>query len=200
MPVQRAMSSDADIRQALHRKKLRHLRSCADVLVVDELGLAHAKSRIDVAVINGSVHGYEIKSAKDSLVRLPQQIRIYQDTLERLTIVCASRHVAGVERLAPSWCGITEAVEGPRGGISFETVRRGKSNPDVDRRMLAHLLWRPEAVALLSRFDVPVKDLRRPRKQLYELIAGLLSAREITASIREFMQQRRTWRDHQAPA
>ena len=63
-------TTDANIRSALHAKRLRRARSQPDTLVIDELGLAHAKSRIDVAVINGCIHGYEIKSAKDTLDRL----------------------------------------------------------------------------------------------------------------------------------
>jgi len=34
-------------------------------------------SRIDRAVVNGSVHGYEIKSETDDLTRLPAQARAY---------------------------------------------------------------------------------------------------------------------------
>lgn len=67
-------STDIEIRSALHRKKLRQLHERADTLVIDELGLAHAKARVDVAVINGCLHGYEIKSAQDTLDRLAGQL------------------------------------------------------------------------------------------------------------------------------
>lgn len=194
MPAGHTLPSDIEIRKALFTKKLDRLRS-QDVLIIDELGLAHAKSRIDVAVINGCLHGYEIKSAQDSLTRLPGQIATYRDTLERLTVVCASKHIEGVVRLAPDWCGITEARQGGRGGIHFHTVRRSTKNPEVKPTMLAHLLWHAEAVSLLSRYDVSSHDLRRPRKHLYAMIAELMTPKEITRSIREFMQQRAKWRD-----
>jgi hypothetical protein len=70
----------------------------------------------------------------------------------------------------------------------------------VKPSMLAHLLWHTEAVSLLTRFDLPARELRRPRKQLYAMIAELMPAKEITASIREFMRQRQTWRGQRAPA
>lgn len=200
MPSVRYQTRDYDIRKALHAKKFSRHQASDDVLVVDELGLAHAKSRIDVAVINGCVHGYEIKSALDTLTRLPDQIATYQDTLERLTIVCDTRHVRGVIRLTPSWCGVTEARLGARGGVHFDTVRRPGKNPDVKPTMLAHLLWHGEAVSLLSRFDIPARDLRQPRKQLYAMIAELMTPKEITKSIREFMLERQTWRYHPARA
>lgn len=188
-------TNDTAVRAALHRKKLQHLKAMPNTIVVDELGLAHARSRVDVAVINGCVHGYEIKSGQDTLDRLPGQIKIYRETLEKLTIVCASKHIERVEMLVPEWCGILEARQGQRGAIHFSSVRRDRTNPDMNPVMLAHLLWRPEAIELLSRFGLPARDLRRPRKQLYELLAQVLSAKEITASIREFMGARRAWRD-----
>ncbi|WP_416193097.1 hypothetical protein [Nitrobacter sp. TKz-YC01] len=54
-------------RSALHAKRLRRVKSHPNTLVFDELDLAHARSRIDVAVINSCIRGYEIKSAKDNL-------------------------------------------------------------------------------------------------------------------------------------
>ena len=193
-------TSDSEIRAALHRKKLRAAHCRADTLIVDELGLAHAKARIDIAVIDGCVHGFEIKSAADTLVRLPQQLILYEQCLEKLTIVCAEKHVSAVRKMAPSWCGMLKVTKGPRGGIDFITLRAPKRNPNVQAHRLAHLLWRPEAVALLARLNAPPRLLRRPRKQLYKSLAGLLTLGEITACIKESMEARQAWRDLRARA
>jgi hypothetical protein len=192
----RDTSKDSDIRSALHSKRLKHLKDHPDTLVIDELGLAHARSRIDVAVINGSIHGYEIKSSRDKLDRLDVQIDIYRQTLQKLTVVAASRHVDGVLTRAPEWCGVIEAEQRPRGGIRFNVVRTARTNPDVDPVMMAHLLWRTEVMDLLLQIGYPPRELRRSRKQLYELLCEALTLREITTSIRTFMTQRRAWRCH----
>src|SRR3972149_7855732 len=157
-------TSDTEIRAALHRKKFRALSTRSDTLIIDELGLAHAKVRIDIAVINGSIHGFEIKSAADTLARLPKQLATYEECLEMLTIVCADKHVPEVRKLAPSWCGILKVSQGPRGAIEFTTLRASKKNPNVRAYRLAHLLWRPEAVAVLTRLNASPQLLRRPRK------------------------------------
>ena len=193
-------STDAEIRGALHRKALRAFHGRADTLVIDELGLAHAKARIDVAVINGCAHGFEIKSAADNLARLPRQLGLYEECLEKLTIVCAEKHVPGVRKLAPRWCGILQVAKGSRGGIEFLTLCEPKRNPRVQAHRLAHLLWRPEAEALLSRLNAPPEVLRAPRKALYESLAAVLSVEEITAFIKESMVARQDWRSHQAHA
>jgi hypothetical protein len=188
-------TTDADIRRALHTKRLQRLRACPDTLVIDELGLAHAKSRIDVAVINGCIHGYEIKSGKDTLDRLATQISIYQQTLQKLTFVAAPKHAKDIMRQAPEWCGLIVAEQGPRGGIHFHVVRDPAANPDIDPVMMAHLLWRNEVIKLLDQAGYTPKDLRRPRKELYELLCEAMTIREITRAIRAIMMQRQTWRD-----
>jgi hypothetical protein len=193
-------STDAEIRAALHRKALRAFHRCSETLVIDELGLAHAKARVDVAVINGCVHGFEIKSAADTLTRLPQQLKLYEECLEKLTIVCADKHIAGVRELAPLWCGIIKVVKGPRGGIVFITVREPKCNPKIQAYRLAHLLWRSEAVAILTQANVSSKALRAPRKTLYKSLAAKFSVAEITTFIKQSMALRRDWRPHQSPA
>ena len=195
-----AGTTDSEIRSALHRKRLRCQKSHPDTLVIDELGLAHARSRIDVAVINGHIHGYEIKSAQDNLDRLGSQLEVYRQTLQKLTIVTAPKHLPRVLSEVPEWCGLIEAEQGPRAGIRLHSVRSASSNPDIVPVMLAHLLWRPEVLDLLTRIGYAPKELRHPRKRLYEMLCEVLTTRELTAAIREFMACRQAWRDHPAPA
>src|SRR5712671_2834380 len=112
-----AITTDSNIRSVLHSQRLRRQNSCPDTLVIDELGLAHARSRVDVAVISGYIHGYEIKSSQDSLDRLVNQINIYRQALQKVTIVTAHKHLPKVLSGVPGWCGVIEAVPGVRSGI-----------------------------------------------------------------------------------
>jgi hypothetical protein len=155
---------------------------------------------VDIAVINRCIHGYEIKSAQDSLYRLGSQIDIYRQALQKVTIVTAQRHVSKVMTSVPDWCGVIEVVQGARGGIRLQPMRLARTNPDIDPVMLAHLLWRPEVLDLLCRIGYAPKELRGPRKRLYEMLCEEMSLREITIAIREFMGRRQTWRDHPAHA
>ena len=62
-------STDAEIRRALHRKALRAFHR-NDTLVIDELGLAHAKAESMSPSSMASLHGFgEIESAADTLMR-----------------------------------------------------------------------------------------------------------------------------------
>lgn len=188
-------TSDLEIRKALHAKYLRRANSRPNTLIIDELGLVHAKSRIDIAVINGHIHGYEIKSEKDNLDRLDIQISTYTKSLQKITFVASKKHLEDIISVVPEWCGLILAERGIRGGINFSVLRTATINPLVDPFMMAHLLWRDEVVDLLKQAGYSAKDLRQPRKQLYEILCRVMTPKELTASIRSFMVQRRTWRD-----
>jgi len=190
-----ARNTDADIRHALHARYLHRARARPDTLVVDELGLVHAKCRIDVAVINGCIHGYEIKSARDTLGRLDRQLKIYCQTLQKLTLVVATKHVDAVMGIIPKWCGLIEAREGPRGGVSFHRMQKAQFNPNVKPYMVAHLLWRDEVKDLLKERGVALRELQGNRKQLYKMLCKTMTLNEITTSIQGCMEQRKTWRD-----
>src|SRR5439155_10222560 len=90
---------DRDVRQALHRKVLRDHHGDANTLVLDELGLRHGACRVDIAVVNGYLHGYEIKSDSDTLDRLPAQVAVYNLVLDRATLVVGERHLQKAQPL-----------------------------------------------------------------------------------------------------
>ena len=179
----------------MHRRHLRRQHSQSRTLIVDELGLAHAQSRIDIAVINGCIHGYEIKSSKDNLARLHTQMNVYRKTLHKLTIVTASKHLSKILWEMPDWCGIVCADKGPRGGINFRSIKSARSNPEVDPFQLAHLLWKSEVAELLIRLGYKPSELRLPRKRMYRMLCEISTSQQITASIYKAMTSRSEWRD-----
>lgn len=190
------VAGEREIRQALLRKRLSALGRRPDTLVVNELGLAHARSRIDVAVINGVIHGFEIKSSQDGLGRLSNQLAVYGQSLQKLTLVVAPRHVDRVMKMAPQWCGVLKILVGRRRGLTFKSIRRPSRNPELDRFVLSHLLWREEVQGILADRGIRGAALRAPRKDLYRKLVDLVSEPELIALIKAAMMQRRTWRDH----
>jgi hypothetical protein len=193
-------STERVIRTALRTRHLKRHHGRQDVLIIDELGLAHAQSRIDLAVFNGHLHGYEIKSAADTLDRLPRQLAIYRSALQKLTLVVASRHLEAAEAIVPDWCGLTEIIDGPRGGMIFTSRRRAHVNPDLDPFMLAHLLWHPEAQDLLRARGASKAEVNVPRKRLYRMLADEIPVRELAPAVKAAMATRTGWRDRQLPS
>ncbi len=187
-------SSDQEIRDALHRKILKRYHCNPKAMVINELGLAHGRQRIDIAVLNGFIHGYEIKSSKDTLTRLPQQFAEYKKSLEKITIVSAPNHIDVLMDNAPSWCGLILAKKGSKGAVNFTTLRSPKLNPEVEFNSMAHLLWRKEAVDLLSELGASKDKLKGSKRTLYENLSELISHRELSGYIKKFLMRRDNWR------
>ena len=192
-------TDDPVIREALVRTRLRPFRRNKDALVLHELGLAHGRVRVDVAVLNGVLHGYEIKSDSDSLNRLEIQIEIYRQALQKLTLVVAERHASSVFDFAPDWCGVLLARRGSRGGMQFEVLRKSSRNPGVSRFIMAHLLWRDEVRSILASRGAAKSTLRMTRAKLYEHLVEDVSEAKLAALINSAMKRRKAWRDHSQP-
>lgn len=188
-------SNDSEIREAFHRKKLQSSSGRkSDSLIIDELGILHGANRIDIAVINRDLHGYEIKSSKDTLKRLDKQLESYSTTMQRLTFIIAPRHVDELLKQVPAWCGVIIAKKGPRGGISFTTLRQSKKNPAVNKFSLAHMLWKSEVKNYLADKGFESKDLNANRRDLYKLLCESLTTKELVNLIKYSLSTRESWR------
>jgi hypothetical protein len=62
-------------------------------------------ARIDIAVINGKIHGFEIKSEQDNLERLPSQVELYNNVFDTITIVAAENHFNKLNEIIPKLGG-----------------------------------------------------------------------------------------------
>src|SRR4051812_45593489 len=78
---------DYDIRQELRQRLRKEHEGDPETLVIEELGLCQGQVRADIAVINGFMHGYEIKSERDTLERLPRQREVYEQCFDAVTLV-----------------------------------------------------------------------------------------------------------------
>src|SRR5437773_10260014 len=74
--------------------------------IVEEMGLLQGDTRIDVAVINGELCGYEIKSPTDTLERLPHQQALYSSVLDRAWLVTSPEQLPAAASCVPSWWGL----------------------------------------------------------------------------------------------
>ena len=192
--------NDAEIRQNFHRKMLHRQHARHNTLVIDELGLQHGKRRADIAVVNGHLAGYEIKSDNDSLRRLRDQITAYNAVFDKAFIVVGNRHINNIQDHIPKWWGVILSAKGPRGAINFEIIRRARTNKGVEPMSVAQLLWRSEATEILSQRKVPPKMLRQPRAILYKHLAEILNTCELRRTVREYLRKRRNWRCLELPS
>lgn len=183
---------DPEIRTELHRRlQLRHGND-PNVRIVDEMSVLTGECRIDVALINGRLEGFEIKSESDSLTRLPRQAVAYGQVFDRLTVICAERHLEQALILLPQWWGV-EAAERRGAGTRIVRKRAARANPAVEPQAVAQLLWRSEALAALEARDAARGLRSKPRRTLWSALAETMPRRELGALVRDTLRARRDW-------
>ncbi len=143
------VTNDGMIREAV-RARLAVAHAGEDAVIVDELKVARGSSRMDVAVINGRIEGYEIKSDKDTLDRLPRQAGMFGLVADRMTLVVGEKHILKASAMIPHWWAIITPEAAVDGGIRLRQVRRGRLNMARDNAAMVQSLERDEIVALLS--------------------------------------------------
>lgn len=183
--------TDADIRPELRRRALAPYRHDPNTVLIEELGLMRGLVRLDLACVNGYIHGYEIKSDRDNLSRLEGQVNIYGKVLDRATLVASPRHIDSAFSRLPSWWGIW-AVESGKKGPRLMSVRRGSKNPSRDPRSLVELLWQDEALKLLEQHAVATGVRGKARHQLWDRICETLDLETIAAAVRTQLKARST--------
>src|ERR1700733_13876750 len=80
-----------------------------DSVFLEEMVVPGMDTRIDLAVVNGSLHGFEIKSDVDTLRRLPSQRDSYNSLFDQITLVIAARHFKKALTMIPEWWGVAIA-------------------------------------------------------------------------------------------
>jgi hypothetical protein len=185
---------EIDIRRELLREMNHRHHGDGDTLIMPELGLCQGLARVDIAVVNGSVHGYEIKSEQDTLARLPSQANFYSRTLEFVTVVSAPIHAKKIGNIVPSWWGIWTAVENGD-TVRLEPLKESTPNPKIDPFSLAQLLWREEALEALSDRGLANGLRSKPRREIWIRLASSLPLEELGDTVRACLKRRgATWR------
>jgi hypothetical protein len=183
------LTRDPDIRRALHQQLAKAYAEDIETEIVDEMAVCQAGARADVAVINGHLGGFEIKSDVDSLARLPRQTRYFGRVFDRMTLVCAHRHTEAASALLPDWWAIWVVDADPE-VVRLRSLRCGSTNPDPSRWARATLLRRDEMVELLLSQGAPAALARAPRRELVPALLEIVEPRVLDAELRRYLRAR----------
>jgi hypothetical protein len=187
-------TNDKIIRQTL-KADLNKLHAGDDKLrIIEEFGIEHGAIRIDIAVVNGLLHGYEIKSDRDTLLRLPDQMDAYNSVFDQVTLVVGKQHLCDAIRLVPDWWGITVAKIGAKQSVVLNRIRKAKDNPGQSSIAIARLLWRGEALRILEETGRADGLRSKPRELIYERLSSVLDRRTLEEKVREILFFRGDWR------
>ena len=185
---------EIDIRNYLHSKVLKEHEDMKDARIIDELKLCQGDAIIDIAVFNGSINGYEIKSDSDTLERLPKQIEIYNKVFNKMTIVTGDKYIDNIFRIVPEWWGIIKVINGSSKIDNFVVVRENKENQHIDSIALIQLLWKDEILELLELFNIKSGVKGKSKKVLWKITSDNIELKHIENFVRNKIKNRINWR------
>ena len=187
-------SNEQELRAVVKSIMLAEHADDPNTRILDELALRHGAARVDIAVVNGSIHGFELKSDCDNLKRLPYQIQIYNSVLDKVTLIVSARHAEKAIRLVPAWWGVTIAKSKALARFDFETARKPTSNPCIDPISVCRLLWREEALNLLAEFGAASPVRHKARAAIYVRLSEVADLETIQRRVRHQLRSRTAWR------
>lgn len=187
IPMQPPAASE--LRPALRNWISDSLGNASEFVLCEELGICRGQARVDLAVVNGTIHGYEIKSDRDSLRRLAGQVELYSRVLDYSSLVIGGRHLEEAREIVPSWWGIVRIDRSPK-RLLFKAVRRARKNPGRDPRSLVELLWLDDAIALLEERDAARGVRGKPRRAVWNRVCECFDVDEIAEAVRVQLKAR----------
>lgn len=182
-----ARLKDSDIRGALHIWLQQQHVGDTDTNIIHELPIPRPSARVDIALVNGELCGFEIKSDVDTLCRLPRQIASFSSVFDRVSIVTTSRHLKAVRHVVPKWWGICLANQDG----TFSVRRKGSCNRKLNTENLLYLLSKNELSNVIAK--CPRVSCRKSvrRSEMVRAILMDATSREIRDAVRYVLKMRR---------
>lgn len=180
---------DHCIREVLKKTILSDHLEDSQTKIVEELDLPVSGARIDIAVINGHFHGYEIKGSNDTLQRLPRQLLAYANVFDYLTVVTEIKYYKKVVQLVPDWVSV--ALCDSNQGVQI--LKEGFLNQNKKSFFIAKLLWKEELFKILQTKNIKFRKADR-NWLLCESVANNFSVEEVSELARMQLKSRVNWR------
>lgn len=186
------MLKDIDIRGALI-EELNRINAQHNYRIIEEMAVCDGEARVDIAVANGKLCGYEIKSDADTLERLPLQQKCYDKTFDTVSIIVGEKFKDRIEEYVPQHWGIYIASE-YKNGCRIKRKRTAKINKNIQASSLLELLWKEELMYLLK--GAGIKGISgKNRRILRKMAIDNIPIKDIRDFTRETIKNREKWRE-----
>ncbi len=155
-------------RAAISHKILMGTHSLQTASMLNEFRAGACKA--DLVILNGTATVYEIKSERDSLTRLANQVENYKRVFAKVNVIASEGHVEGVLATVPDDVGVMCLSRRYR----ISTVREAIDCPErICPVTVFESLRSAEAVAILKTLGVPVPQV--PNTQRHTALRALFA-------------------------
>ena len=141
-------------RAALTQKVLMGKHSLNTACMLNEFRAGACKA--DLVILNGTATVYEIKSERDSLDRLANQIDNYKRVFAKIYVIAAEGHVQKVQQTVPKDVGVLKLSQRYQISTMREAVDRSRH---IEPVAVFESLRSTEARAVLAELGVPIPNL-----------------------------------------
>ncbi len=139
--------------------------------------------KADLVILNGTASVYEIKSERDSLARLVNQVANYKRVFATVNVIVSEFHVESVRQAVPDDVGIMQLSRGHHVSVEREAIDRPECICPVT---VFESLRSAEAAAVLKALGVAVP--RVPNTQRHNAMRELFAELEPAALHREMVR------------
>ncbi|WNK20950.1 sce7726 family protein [Halomonas piscis] len=144
----------------------RHSLNTASMLTEFRVGA----SKADLVILNGTGTVYEIKSDRDSLLRLSKQVEDYKKVFSHVYVIAGEAHIPEVLDSTPNDIGVMSLVRWNR----IRTIRKAVDRTDlVCPDAIFQSLRMTEASEILKSLNVKIPDV--PNTMLWEAMRACFS-------------------------
>ena len=155
-------------RAAISHKVLMGTHSLRTASMLNEFRAGKCKA--DLVILNGTATVYEIKSERDSLARLANQVDNYKRVFAKVNVIACEGHVEGVLAMVPADVGVMCLSKRYR----ISTVREAIDCPErICPVTVFESLRTAEAAAILKAMGVMVPQV--PNTQRHSAMRGLFA-------------------------
>ncbi|QWA11099.1 sce7726 family protein [Sodalis ligni] len=119
----------------------------SNATVVSELRVGNNKA--DLVIVNGHSVCYEIKTERDTLKRLPDQIKTFDKIFDRVYVVCSQNHIKNVLKITPENVGVFELSQ--KGAL--KEIKKASNNLGIDRSLMISSLRKNEYVYIAEKIS-----------------------------------------------
>jgi len=148
-------------RAAITQKVLMGTHSLRTASMLNEFRVGRCKA--DLVILNGTATVYEIKSERDSLVRLLNQVKNYRRVFAKVNVIASEGHIKGVQAAIPNDVGVMCLSR----RYQITPVREGIDCPArICPVTVFESLRMAESVAILQALGVTVPEVPNTQKHI----------------------------------
>lgn len=168
-------------RAALTKKVLLGKHSLQTASMLNEVRAGNCKA--DLVILNGTASVYEIKSERDSLARLVNQIANYKRVFATINVIAGEEHIESVQRVLDEDVGILKLSR----RYQITQVREAVDAPERTCPIaIFETLRAPEAIAVLKALGLAAPEV--PNTQRHGVLRAIFAELEPAAVHREMVK------------